>query len=213
MDRALGVRQPRRRRAVRAVAGRAASTRWWRGCRRQLEAQGAGRVGRRIGFDIRTRRRCCWPASRCMSSPAAWATRTCRPPEHLWVGDRRRRAARARRLAASDGSWEQPYCCVATPSRPTSSTAAGPHPPGQRTASGGPSRWSFAGCASCLGDAPEWEGRFSRGQRRSARCWTFATFPSRCACEMLYAAWRLIDLGAAVQVGARARSFATCAER
>ncbi|MGZ6693602.1 MAG: hypothetical protein ACXVHQ_40200, partial [Solirubrobacteraceae bacterium] len=51
-----------------------------------------------------------------------------------------------------------------------------------------------------VGDAPEWEGRFSRG-RKVRTLLDLRDLPEAIACEMLYASWRLLDLGAAVQVG------------
>ena len=51
-----------------------------------------------------------------------------------------------------------------------------------------------------VGDAPEWEGRFSRG-KKVCTLLDLRDLPEAIACEMLYAAWRLLDLGAAVQVG------------
>jgi hypothetical protein len=51
-----------------------------------------------------------------------------------------------------------------------------------------------------IGDAPGWEGRFARGKKVRTLL-DLRGLPEAIACEMLYAAWRLLDLGAAVQVG------------
>jgi hypothetical protein len=51
-----------------------------------------------------------------------------------------------------------------------------------------------------VGDTPEWEGRFSRG-KKVCTLLDLRDLPEAIACEMLYAAWRLLDLGAAVHVG------------
>ena len=51
-----------------------------------------------------------------------------------------------------------------------------------------------------VGDTPEWEGRFSRG-KKVCTLLDLRDLPEEIACEMLYAAWRLLDLGAAVHVG------------
>jgi hypothetical protein len=51
-----------------------------------------------------------------------------------------------------------------------------------------------------VGDAPGWEGRFSRGTKVRTLL-DLRDLPEAIACEMLYAAWRLLDLGASVQVG------------
>ena len=45
-----------------------------------------------------------------------------------------------------------------------------------------------------LGDAPEWERRFSRGKKVRTLL-DLRDLPEAIACEMLYAAWRLLDLG------------------
>src|SRR6202020_1298846 len=86
------------------------------------EAQGAGRVDAslvspyaRDGSASGGR-----PAARRLAAPGP--RRRADHYEPLWVGERRRRAARPRRLAASDGNLGAPSCCVATPSRRTSST-------------------------------------------------------------------------------------------
>jgi hypothetical protein len=51
-----------------------------------------------------------------------------------------------------------------------------------------------------LGDAPEWETRFSHGAKVRTM-WDLHELPEPLAREILYATWRLIELGAAVQVG------------
>jgi Phage integrase family len=51
-----------------------------------------------------------------------------------------------------------------------------------------------------LGDTPEWETRFSHGAKVGTM-WDLHELPEPLAREILYATWRLIELGAAVQVG------------
>jgi hypothetical protein len=51
-----------------------------------------------------------------------------------------------------------------------------------------------------LGDTPEWETRFSHGAKVRTM-WDLHELPEPLAREILYATWRLIELGAAVQVG------------
>ena len=150
------------------------------------------------------------PAARRLAAPGP--RRRADHDEPLWVGERRRRAARDRRLAASDGDLGAPYCCVATPSRPTSSTARRATSARTANASGCPFPRSFAGCTSWSATRPS--GRAgSLGARRSARCWTFATFPRRSPARCSTPPGGCSISAPRSRSATRARSCATCAGR